>query len=561
MLGAFKEGTLLTGNLSSRRYTFTNDRALLYVDRCLENDINVKIIAHTDSYSVGSVCCVDPKCFYEIKAKDYFQKYPNAKTIDDFDQYVCANDDKSEAAIEPHVKFELSDQQRDELFEEMRDLLNTYGYRPTREGCNKIIDTWAENKGDLIRMISKHPNYNGKFQIVFDSDFDREIDPNESYSFFDYVDIWVNQNREKFFHKKHMGPFTYGESIAIRDKLYAILSSLRNIKANDGIISQEYYESCRADYFKFEHICEQLKNSIGEDYQLYQGEIYTKESARKYNGFMEVIYILKIYHSQYLDETIVEELNSKLPELKAIIGQKTSRIVNKFCKMLGIDKDFEYQKRFALYADSINPLKVRRHTVISCHPIDYFTMSFGNSWASCQTIDKHNYRGMDNYYSGCYSGGTLSYMLDGTSVVFYTVDKSYSGNSFELEPKITRNMFHIGEDKIIQGRVYPQSSDDSNSIYLDIREIVQKVVADCMGKPNLWTMKEGISECVSVIDTEGVHYKDYTEFNNCNVSYLKNTENKRNIRKIVVGHESICPRCGIEHLNEDVIECEDCYIS
>ena len=49
----------------------------------------------------------------------------------------------------------------------------------------------------------------------------------------------------------------------------------------------------------------------------------------------------------------------------------------------GVVDGSEAYDKFAKYADSINPIKVKRHTVLSVHPIDYYTMSFGNSWTSC----------------------------------------------------------------------------------------------------------------------------------------------------------------------------------
>ena len=166
---------------------------------------------------------------------------------------------------------------------------------------------------------------------------------------------------------------------------------------------------------------------------------------------------------------------------------------------------------------------------------------------------------MPNSYHGQYSGGTLSYMLDETSAVFYTVDKSYDGDKIELEPKINRNMFHIGNNKIVQGRVYPQTSDGNGDTYTEIRNIVQKVIADCMGRPNMWTLKRGTSECEKVIISKGVHYRDYENFESCNVSYLKLDNDEIDENKITVGHTPICPCCGETHYNSEAIECECCY--
>lgn len=563
MLNNFKSGTLLTGDLS-KTYSYTDQKALLYVDETSSSEcLHVRIIARADGLCLGSSFPVDPSHFYETTVNDFFQKYPNAKKLEDFDQYIHIKEKEPETAMKSPGKFMLSGDQREALFEEMSDLLKKYGYDPTREGCNKIIDTWAENKNDLILMMSKHPNYNGKFQIAFDYDFEREINPEEVRKFFNYVEAWGEVNKDKFLVKKLIGPFSYSECNQIRNKLSKIISCLKEIETNGGIVSQDYLRSCVSEFGKFDNICGQfIGGAKWGRCTLYRDEYYTTESYKEFRDhFSDILYYLCRYHSQFLDEEIVNNLNLLLPELKATVGQKTSRIVNKYCKLIGIDKDPEYQKKYAAYADAVNPLMVKRHTVISCHPIDYLTMSFGNSWTSCHTIDKQNVRGMSDGYSGENSGGTLSYMLDGTSVVFYTVDKSYSGDRIELEPKITRNMFHIGEDKIIQGRVYPKSSDEHENTYQINREIVQKVISDCMGKPNLWIITKGTSECEKVVDSMGVHYRDYLNYASCNVSYLKNTGNTRNLNKIVVGHKAICPCCGSSHNHADAVECYDCYVA
>jgi len=163
---------------------------------------------------------------------------------------------------------------------------------------------------------------------------------------------------------------------------------------------------------------------------------------------------------------------------------------------------------------------------------------------------------MDNSYDGCYSSGTLSYMLDGSSFVFYTIDENYKGDKTELESKINRNMFHIGEDKLIQGRVYPQTTDGEDGVYKQIREIVQKIIADCLGISNDWTVRKGTENCQLVTTSRGTHYTDYLYYSDCNVSYITGEEN---INRIEIGHNPICPHCGHEHSYSDAVECESCY--
>lgn len=232
--------------------------------------------------------------------------------------------------------------------------------------------------------------------------------------------------------------------------------------------------------------------------------------------------------------------------------QQMSRVINKFCSWIGFDKLPDYNREFAKYADALNPLTITRHTVLSVNPLDYLTMSFGNSWASCHTIDKRNKRGMPNSYEGMYSSGTISYMLDSPSMVFYTVDASYNGNDFWNEPKINRQMFHWGEEKLVQGRLYPQDNNGDNSVYTPYREIVQKVMSELFSLPNYWTVSKGTDAAGKFINSDGTHYRDYDTYSNCTLSRPKGSENDR---YITVGHDPICIECGSEHDTEDCISC------
>ena len=164
------------------------------------------------------------------------------------------------------------------------------------------------------------------------------------------------------------------------------------------------------------------------------------------------------------------------------------------------------------------------------NPLDYLTMSFGNSWASCHTIDKTNKRRMPNSYEGMYSSGTVSYMLDKPSMVFYTVDAAYEGKDFWHEPKINRQMFHWAEDKLVQGRLYPQDNDGNGGAYTPYREIVQKIMSEIFEFPNLWTVSKGTDAASKYVVSEGTHYRDYESYSNCTLSRPKGSENEEYFR-------------------------------
>ena len=381
----------------------------------------------------------------------------------------------------------INDEERKVLLDDMKGLLSEYDYQYTEEALNKIIDTWATNKADLITAIKKHPNYlQGKFMIVFSHNFDRTVDKTAINGF----KKWLLNS----------------------ETCFAVREFMTEEMRNEVI---DYGRKLPNDIFCF---LTEMTNMTG----------------------------------QYIDDYIVERLDNISPDLHAHKGQKMSRVVNKLLTYVGFNKLPDYNREFAKYADALNPLQITRHTVLSVNPLDYLTMSFGNSWASCHTIDKENKRNMPNSYEGMYSSGTVSYMLDKPSMVFYTVDASYNGNDFWNEPKINRQMFHWGEEKLVQGRLYPQDNDGDNSVYTPYREIVQNIMSELFEFPNLWTVAKGTSAAGRYVCSYGTHYRDYDNYDNCTLSRIKGSENEKYIN---VGHDPICIKCGNEHDIQENISC------
>ena len=425
---------------------------------------------------------------------------------------------------------------RNELITQIMDFLPRYGYNGTDYevsyyGVGRIIDTWFGNKANtpLFKALETHPNYNGRFQIVLDESFHRKIERREVLRFMDWL--------EKNLHFREDDTVLYGE-----DK-----------------------EDIGFKYFYTE-------NQTGK-YVLYYGtgttRIYTyanPEDCYRENGTQvvqksyDVTYNFTEEPTQYITEEFRETLDKVFPWLKPHSGAKASKIFRRICKYYKLDQLPDFATRWPRFADAINPLEVKRWTIISWHPIDYFTMSFGNDWQSCHTIDKDGRRRVGgDHYNGCYSAGTMSYMLDPSSIVMYTVDKSYDGNEFEFEPKMSRQMFHLADGVFVQGRLYPQGNDvGAENTYREMRDIFQRVISEATGISNYWDVKKGTWACTDWIETDSnaCHYRDYECFGNCTVSKAKNADIYPMIH---VGHAAICPNCGESHWeSDDNIMCEEC---
>lgn len=276
--------------------------------------------------------------------------------------------------------------------------------------------------------------------------------------------------------------------------------------------------------------------------------------ARKYYAY---ILISKI-NSQFFDDSMdcyINNLNNTDDQFKIRNNMKSSKAIGKIATVLGWDKFPDWNKEYAKVCDALNPIKVKRHTCISLNPIDFLLMSHGNSWHSCHSI---SYKSLGQ---GCFTSGTISYMVDTASFLFYTVDGSYDGKYIELEPKLQRQVFGYKPNVILQSRLYPQSMDyGAKDIYTDIREIVQKVIADCLDIPNMWVKKNSVNSYVSKT-SRSTAYPDY-EYQRgiCTISVHKSAvENNVPLKMIKMGRPPICLKCGQKHSVTDRLYCRSCY--
>lgn len=415
----------------------------------------------------------------------------------------------------------------DKLIENMMTLLTKFGHRNTEHGVCCILEQFFTSKEPLIKLLQKSEHYAGDLRIVLDEQLERRGNADDIY-------YWI-------------GSFP------------------RNMKA-DSIIKErtDSHNKTIDDYLKIGRQKVSIADLENEEFiaassarsealSEFTSDGYTRTSTINYERFLSAIECFR-YHTA---STIPEEKVEDLKEFKIVAGTKTSRAFNKICHHYEVDKAPLYNKEFAKYADMVSGLKRPIKFFISVNPLDYLTMSFGINWASCHTIDKCNIRRMDNSYSGAYCGGTMSYMLDSTSIITYvhnTMPENYETG------KVYRNMFHLGGDGVLlQARVYPQGNDGCTDLYKEFRVIMQKELASILGmNSNKWIKRNSITNVNSV----GCHYRDYQYFSNdCNISYPSERPQCTS-QTITVGSRRICPYCGesAEDLGSGYLAHTNCHI-
>lgn len=584
-------GTILTG--INNVYAVTNQNALMIVTRVYsETEISVTVIDCIGSNTfLGDSWSVRSENFREITIEEWVE-YSRAKMhsvdiselekrVESLGYSISTNvTDVEMPTLMDHSKsMQYSEENLASLTKEAIELLKEYKYHNVTENAvRSMMNEWAKQKGWIDLLLSKHENYiPEKHMVVFKHDFEEGIDKNAVNKFV----CWVLDRTE---HEKYV-PEVKIDGLFLceaREKRLATRNVVRYMTFLEEAHHSVLVDGQDCQFWKKEDAkYEALLNRFDSETEQYYNKAYDKALFMEHSNHRQFFSELSYINSSVATKEIASTLNelAKPFDLRAVEGQKISRIVNKFCKYLklndivemglaynGNEKNYGYDYQFSQFSDGINTLKVTRYTVISVNPIDYLTMSFGHKWASCHTIDKMGIRpdgDEDHHYGGCYSSGTVSYMLDPTSFVVYTVDSKYNGTDFELQDKMKRVMFYLGEDKLIESRVYPdgrrnsEAGIDDQTSAKQFREIVQKVIADCLDTPNLWTTTKGYGTASRYIQsaTGSTHYPDYCHYDDVVTSWLSRTRVSKNIKKIIVGSEPICPACGERHNNAENILC------
>ena len=510
---------------------------------------------------------------------------------------VEVGDLNMETLMNKQSNFEISEIKREKLVNQMSSLLSNFHYENTPEALNKIIDEWARQKGWIVELFRKHSGYNGNGQVILPAQLKRPVDREAIYN---SLCFFLDEYRKKSAKENeiHIGLFTLSEYKEAYENTHRIYHGMLRNSIYRGLTEAEWGRENDRMWTKY---AKTLKESDATELCCgFESYYVPRKTYNDVENFDSMLKTALMYYSDWNEEANifgeerVRRINKYAERIglntRAVVGQRVNKWFGKVAKETGLnkiiriqtdiwrdddgneyqrEKDYGYNYYFAKLGDAINPLEYEREVVVSVNPIDYYTMSFGYNWASCHTIDKENIRqnGNDNY-SGCYSGGTESYMLDPSSIVVYVRPteseiKKIHEDSLPLEEqsKLKRCIFYLGEDKLVQSRVYPDGRDGGDEgLAAQLRAIMQKTISELYQTPNMWTLKKGTNECRKAIYTvESVHYTDYTHYDDCNVSYLRRIDGILNENKINVGAKIICPDCGCLHRESEHITCDSCY--
>lgn len=392
----------------------------------------------------------------------------------------------------------------DKLVTTTMNLLKKCDHRNTEHGVCTMLDKYFTNKQSLIDIIASSPHYNGDMRIVLDVELERTNQRQEISRFCSY--FLSNVEARNAVVKK---VDEFGKSV--KDYAKTGIKSFNVMDMFDDEFVKTFFNNAerRAMFDRSGQYIPSL-----EEYNLL-------ENCIQY-GFGGNI------DSTVSDYTIRTAKDLKKPVTLAS-GMKTSRAFNKVCNAYGIDQLPAYNKLFAQYADMVTSQTRHIKFFISVNPLDYLTMSFGNSWTSCHNIKSH----------GGWCGGCVSYMLDTSSIITFV--HTEMPNSIE-DGKIYRNMFHYHNGALLQARVYPQENDGATNLYNKFFDVFVSEFSSLIGVDKaVWKQRKG--NYLSYVKSKGVHYKDYENYSR--YKFYVNEEIDGAAKAIIpIGHTRICPYCG-----------------
>ena len=464
------------------------------------------------------------------------------------------------------------------------DKCGIYGEKEDRKGLMDNIIMSIEAKSKLFEIFKNSPYHNGKGQLILPMEIERPVDKD---AVCDYAYYIASIARKYYLTKEAIiDGYTYKVAWSERKNIERLITAVNYMRLSDDevVIKGKPFSEYREQYKKLEDII--YKFEISSDLYYYDGIYICKENKSLYDKAVIISNAIKNCVGKQLENAEdIKKLEKAFPHSQCREGIKITRVIQKCLKELGLyqiameNEQETFNKKYAKWCDAASPMKIKKWSILSINFVDYITMSHGNSWTSCLNTDKKRKFTSGDYSDGFNSRRTLDYALDETTMVFYTVAENYDGDDWELQPKCTRQLFHFGEGKLVQARLYPQSNTSRRDIYTQYRENVEKLLADAMEEANLWSSPErGVITCGgNIVRVPCDYYGSYIDFLNIanhgvwesdfqsEVNYVifKGSTNRTDngVPMIVGSKKAVCIRCGknLDVSYSERINCVDCY--
>lgn len=376
----------------------------------------------------------------------------------------------------------------------------------TEKGVIANINEWYKNKSPLISVLEKHPNWSeNNMAVVIDFEETRKLDRR----YFDYC---------------HMLFDYHSHDKTVLDRLVTRISEV----STDENISKYFYSGMK----------------LHETFST----------------------VTEACFGTSIDESYIKYINAICPDkFKFRNNAKPSRVLLRYFEFLNLNRNPEFEKLFAKISDCLSVSTLKRKAIISVNPMDFLTMSNGNSWTTCVCLKPTtNYDGFE--YQGKHRAGILSHMTDEVSCIFYTLDSKIPDKTPLWEiPKLTRQILFYKYPRIIHERIYPKSVEygrDETNPYNIYANIAHKIFSECENTDSCWCADSGI---MIRDNPDTFQYPDWQYFTT--LKYTHSSDAKTS-HTITVGGKAYCIHCGNQKFrmaaNDDDIACgtllcQDCF--
>lgn len=617
----FKVGDFVTCSFAGK-YSCTNEKSLCVIVNELDSDGDIGVVVIGGDCTLNKERTkganlpltinspygfyVKPKYFEHISVWDWLKKAQTFTEVTVYENFydIISYYTGEDISMESFIKARKEEEERNRIFapltlnpfifsEEKRketlaifgDLYTKYVIDYDEKGLNAQWEAYKA-KAPLVALFAKHKDFDANtLTIVKDVEIKRSFNKNEVSDFCQWLRTQIENHAEK--HPYKVNGMSRAEAYDSYRRINSIVDYMESINARGHVAK---VDGMNLNEWKIElRRVREIHNLITENSSKFciswDDYFVSNEDYSKYTAARDFINKLKKISSDRLSQEEAEDFNKiaaplfsrkshkgHMLDFGAREGMKISSIVLKFFKKFDLDKVEEWEekngrkvnwgwsRRFGDFCAAIKPVVQKRKFVLSLNPADYLTASFGHGWGSCHTIDYLNIREADHTYSGMYRSGGISYMGDPSTVVTYLLDPSYNGKEYWLEDKLTRTLFHVGENKFCQGRTYPDNRDvdDDTSVAGQVRNIfygiMEDIIREIKGKDFKveWEHNLGTSVCDSHMNGFGTNYKDPFEYEDCGISTIVGHPSEK---KIVFGSDPVCPVCGRKHSHSGSITC------
>ena len=257
------------------------------------------------------------------------------------------------------------------------------------------------------------------------------------------------------------------------------------------------------------------------------------------------------------DRTTVDYINKLNENYKIHYTGKVSKVIKKILKEEDLDALPAINKAYTNLADELSPKTVKVKEVLSVNSVDFLTMSNGKDykWSSCHNI-----------YDGCHQAGTISYMIDNDSFVYFQVPAETDMEDIHTCSKMLRQIWFYKDECLASSRLYPQDNDSpaSKRLYETIRGNVLDIFAKCLNvedKESPWLTSHEAAHRQIEADEDWIAYPDWDLQNpgaeHCTVSKLR-TRTKM-LPYFQGGEAPLCIKCGDPFNESQQLICGACW--